>query len=82
MLKPKVVGCAAKRRVRSVDLPLPEGPERIIRGVVGVVEKRRRRGKWRGGMVVVGGERVRREVPLRIVFLAPCSWRARKYACG
>lgn len=28
--KPKVLGCAAKRRFRSVDLPVPLGPERTI----------------------------------------------------
>jgi hypothetical protein len=27
MENPKVLGCEAKRRVRRVDLPVPEGPQ-------------------------------------------------------
>lgn len=30
--KPKVSGCCVKSRLRSVDLPVPEGPETTIRG--------------------------------------------------
>jgi len=33
MLKPKVEGCAAKRRVRRVDFPVPLGAERTIGGL-------------------------------------------------
>jgi len=33
MLKPKVSGCEAKRRVRRVDLPVPLGAERTIGGL-------------------------------------------------
>ena len=33
-------GCAAKRRVSRVDLPVPEGPERTIAGGVVVVVAR------------------------------------------
>lgn len=33
MLKPKVWGCAAKRRVRRVDFPVPLGAERTIGGL-------------------------------------------------
>jgi hypothetical protein len=39
-----VPGCAASRRVRTVDLPAPEGPETTI-GRDGAMA---RRGAWRG----------------------------------
>lgn len=36
MEKPKTAGCADMRRLRSVDLPTPEGPERTMgRGLGG-----------------------------------------------
>lgn len=47
--KPKVLGWAAKRRLRRVDLPVPEGPERTRgRGGVGG-------GDWESEVVVVVG---------------------------